>query len=95
VYSADEVFQHPVNTTKVALNRRRPQRFQTRREIGYFRRCAVVRSLCQAQQSIRSVFAKKSGLSRSAGPPVDDNRVDREFIAGPQNVASHSVVSDW
>ena len=44
-----------------------------------------VQRLCR-QQQIWSVFAKKRGLSRKAGPPVHDDLVDREFTAGAANV---------
>ena len=44
-----------------------------------------VQRLC-AQQQIWSVFAKKRGLSRRAGPPVHDDLVDRDFTAGAANV---------
>jgi hypothetical protein len=36
--------------------------------------------LC-SQQRIWSVFAKKCGLSREAGPPVHDDLVDRQLTA--------------
>jgi putative transposase len=44
-----------------------------------------VQRLCQ-QQQIWSVFAKKRGLSRKAGPPVHDDLVDRQFTAEAANV---------
>jgi putative transposase len=44
-----------------------------------------VQRLCQ-QQGIWSVFAKKRGLTRKAGPPVHDDLVDREFTAQARNV---------
>jgi transposase InsO family protein len=44
-----------------------------------------VQRLC-TQQGIWSVFAKKRGLSRRAGPPVHDDLVDREFTASAANV---------
>ena len=44
-----------------------------------------VQRLC-TQQQIWSVFAKKRGLSRRAGPPVHDDLVDREFTAPAPNV---------
>jgi len=44
-----------------------------------------VQRLC-TQQGIWSVFAKKRGLSRRAGPPVHDDLVDREFSAEAANV---------
>ena len=44
-----------------------------------------VQRLCQ-QQQIWSVFAKKRGLSRRAGPPVHDDLVDRDFTAPAANV---------
>lgn len=39
-----------------------------------------VARLC-SQQQIWSVFAKKRGLNRKAGPPVHDDLVDRDFSA--------------
>ena len=44
-----------------------------------------VQRLCQ-QHQIWSVFAKKRGLSRKAGPPVHDDLVDRDFTAEAANV---------
>ena len=45
-----------------------------------------VARLC-SQQRIWSVFAKKRGLSRKAGPPVHDDLVARQFTAsGPDRV---------
>ena len=44
-----------------------------------------VQRLC-TQQQIWSVFAKKRGLSRRAGPPVHDDLVDRKFTASAANV---------
>ena len=44
-----------------------------------------VQRLCQ-QQQIWSVFAKKRGLSRKAGPPVHDDLVDRDFTAPAANM---------
>jgi len=44
-----------------------------------------VARLCSAQQ-IWSVFAKKPGLNRKAGPPVHDDLVDRQFTAPAPNV---------
>jgi putative transposase len=41
--------------------------------------------LC-SQQQIWSVFAKKRGLSRKAGPPVHDDLVNRQFSAPAPNV---------
>jgi transposase InsO family protein len=41
--------------------------------------------LC-SQEQIWSVFAKKRGLSRKAGPPVHDDLVDRQFTAAAPNV---------
>jgi transposase InsO family protein len=41
--------------------------------------------LC-SQQQIWSVFAKKRGLSRKAGPPVHDDLVKRDFTASAPNV---------
>jgi putative transposase len=40
--------------------------------------------LC-SQERIWSVFAKKKGLSRKAGPPVHDDLVDRDFSADRPN----------
>ena len=37
------------------------------------------------QQRIWSVFAKKRGLNRKAGPPVHDDLVDRQFTAATPN----------
>lgn len=34
-----------------------------------------------SQQRLWSVFAKKRGLNRKAGPPVHDDRVQRDFTA--------------
>ena len=44
-----------------------------------------VQRLCQ-QEQIWSVFAKKRGLSRRAGPPVHDDLVDRDFTADAANL---------
>ena len=44
-----------------------------------------VQRLCQ-QERIWSVFAKKTGLSRRAGPPVHDDLIDRDFNAPAANV---------
>src|SRR3954471_17683144 len=44
-----------------------------------------VARLC-SQQWIWSVFAKKRGLNRKAGPPVHDDLVDRQFSASAPNV---------
>ena len=44
-----------------------------------------VARLC-SQQRIWSVFAKKRGLSRKAGPPVHDDLVNRVFTAPAPNV---------
>jgi transposase InsO family protein len=44
-----------------------------------------VARLC-SQQRIWSVFAKKPGLNRQAGPPVHDDLVDRQFTASAPNV---------
>lgn len=44
-----------------------------------------VQRLCR-QQQIWSVFAKKRGLSRRAGPPVHDDLVERDFTAPAANV---------
>jgi putative transposase len=44
-----------------------------------------VARLC-SQQRIWSVFAKKPGLNRTAGPPVHDDLVDRQFTATAPNV---------
>ena len=43
-----------------------------------------VQRLC-SQQHIWSVFARKRGLSRRAGPPVHDDLVDRRFSAASPN----------
>jgi putative transposase len=43
-----------------------------------------VQRLCSSQR-IWSVFAKKRGLSRKAGPPVHDDLVDRNFNASAPN----------
>jgi putative transposase len=42
-----------------------------------------VQRLC-AQERIWSIFAKKRGLSRKAGPPVRDDLVKRQFRADPR-----------
>jgi transposase InsO family protein len=39
-----------------------------------------------SQQRIWSIFAKKSGLIRQAGPPVHDDLVDRTFTAPAPNL---------
>src|SRR3954465_15004930 len=44
-----------------------------------------VARLC-SQQRIWSVFSKKPGLNRKAGPPVHDDLVDRQFTATAPNV---------
>src|SRR3954452_460764 len=44
-----------------------------------------VARLC-SQQRIWSVFAKKRGLNRAAGPPVHEDLVDRKFTATAPNV---------
>jgi putative transposase len=44
-----------------------------------------VARLC-SQQQIWSVFAKKRGLNRKAGPPVHDDHVDRKFTAAAPNL---------
>jgi transposase InsO family protein len=44
-----------------------------------------VARLCR-QQRIWSVFAKKPGINRKAGPPVHDDLVDRQFTATAPNV---------
>jgi putative transposase len=44
-----------------------------------------VQRLC-AQERIWSIFAKKRGLSRKAGPPVHDDLVKRQFSADAPNV---------
>ena len=44
-----------------------------------------VARLC-SQQQIWSVFAKKRGLNRKAGPPVHDDLVDRKFTAAAPNL---------
>ena len=38
-----------------------------------------------SEQQIWSVFAKKRGLNRKAGPPVHDDLVDRDFTADGPN----------
>ena len=38
-----------------------------------------------SQQRLWSVFAKKRGLNRKAGPPVHDDRVHRDFTAAAPN----------
>jgi putative transposase len=43
-----------------------------------------VARLC-SQQHLWSVFAKKRGLNRKAGPPVHDDLVDRQFTAAAPN----------
>ena len=43
-----------------------------------------VARLC-SQERIWSVFAKKKGLNRKAGPPVHDDLVDRQFAADRPN----------
>ncbi len=43
-----------------------------------------VARLC-SQERIWSVFSKKRGLNRKAGPPVHDDLVDRRFAAGQPN----------
>jgi putative transposase len=37
------------------------------------------------QQRIWTVFSKKRGLNRKAGPPIHDDLVQREFTAGRAN----------
>jgi putative transposase len=44
-----------------------------------------VQRLC-TQEQLWSVFAKKRGLTRKAGPPVHDDLVEREFTADAANV---------
>jgi putative transposase len=44
-----------------------------------------VARLC-SEQRIWSVFAKKPGLNRTAGPPVHDDLVDRQFTATGPNL---------
>jgi transposase InsO family protein len=44
-----------------------------------------VARLC-SQQRIWSVFSKKRGVNRKAGPPVHDDLVDRKFTATAPNV---------
>ncbi len=44
-----------------------------------------VSRLC-SQERIWSVFAKRRGLARKAGPPVHDDLVDRDFTADASNV---------
>ncbi|RDI10341.1 transposase InsO family protein [Rhodococcus sp. AG1013] len=43
-----------------------------------------VARLC-SQERIWSVFSKKRGVNRKAGPPVHDDLVDRQFAAGQPN----------
>ncbi len=43
-----------------------------------------VQRLC-SQQQIFSIFAKRKGLRKKAGPPVHDDLVEREFIAFEQD----------
>ncbi len=44
-----------------------------------------VQRLC-TQERIWSVFAKRRGLSRKAGPPVHDDLIDRDFTAEAANL---------
>jgi transposase InsO family protein len=44
-----------------------------------------VQRLC-SQQQLWSVFAKKRGLARKAGPPVHDDLVNRQFTAAKPDV---------
>jgi putative transposase len=53
-----------------------------------------VARLC-SQQRIWSVFSKKSGLSRKAGPPVHDDLVARQFTAvGPDQTWLTDITED-
>jgi len=54
-------------------------------EQGFNARENRVARLCSEQQ-IWSVFAKKPGLNRTAGPPVHDDLVERQFTAAGPNL---------
>ncbi len=54
-----------------------------------------VARLCSAQR-IWSVFAKKRGLNRKAGPPVHDDLVGRKFTAdAPNEVWLTDITEHW
>jgi putative transposase len=54
-----------------------------------------VARLC-SQQQIWSVFAKKPGLNRKAGPPVHDDLVDRQFTAtAPNRLWLTDITEHW
>jgi transposase InsO family protein len=49
-----------------------------------------------SEQAIWSVFAKKRGLNRKAGPPVHDDLVDRNFTAaGPNELWLTDITEHW
>jgi transposase InsO family protein len=51
--------------------------------------------LC-SQQKIWSVFAKKRGLNRKAGPPVHDDLVERQFTASrPDELWLTDITEHW
>lgn len=51
--------------------------------------------LC-SQQKIWSVFAKKRGLNRKAGPPVHDDLVERQFTAArPDELWLTDITEHW
>ena len=51
--------------------------------------------LCR-QNQLWSVFAKKKGLGRKAGPPVHDDLVKRHFkAAGPDQVWLTDITEHW
>jgi putative transposase len=52
-----------------------------------------VARLC-SQQRIWSVFAKKRGLNRKAGPPVHDDLVDRQFTAPTPNAVWSTDITE-
>lgn len=54
-----------------------------------------VARLCR-QEQIWSVFSKKRGLNRKAGPPVHDDLVDRKFTADrPNEVWLTDITEHW
>jgi transposase InsO family protein len=54
-----------------------------------------VARLC-SQEQIWSVFSKKRGLNRKAGPPVHDDLVDRKFTADrPNQVWLTDITEHW
>jgi len=55
------------------------------REQGFAAGENRVARLC-SQQRIWSIFSKKRGLDRKAGPPVHDDLVDRQFTAAAPNL---------